>query len=142
MQKNMFIKMVKRAGHEINFLLRFLLLITAFSWSNCASIEFENKTVDNWQLLIGANSKELKYDFCKYNGSSGGTQCKNFPKVASVNISEVCDCSVQHNETEAGAFTFSVNCNSNASWCPKNLDLHYQQGSFEKPPEAEGISDC
>ncbi|XP_065345425.1 uncharacterized protein LOC135942980 [Cloeon dipterum] len=118
---------------EIKFLLLILILITASSRSNCASVEFEDKSVDNWQLLIGANSKELQYDFCKYNATSQGTQCTSFAQVASININDVCNCSVQHKFETSGTFTFSVNCTSNSSWCPKNLFLHYHQQGSKMP---------
>ncbi|XP_065346751.1 uncharacterized protein LOC135944005 [Cloeon dipterum] len=124
----------------MNFLLTLLLLNTAFSWSSCVSVEFEDMSVDHWELLIGASSKELHYDFCKYNATSNGKQCKSFPKIASIDIREACKCSVEYNKTEAGSFTFSVICNSNSSWCPKNLILQYQQGSIEKPSAAKEIS--
>ncbi|XP_065347261.1 uncharacterized protein LOC135944338 isoform X2 [Cloeon dipterum] len=124
----------------MKFLPTFLLFITADSWSSCATVEFEDMSVDHWELLIGANSKELHYDFCKYNATSNGRQCKSFPKIASIDIRKVCHCSVQHNETEAGSFIFSIICNSNSSWCPKNLILQYQQGSIEKPSAAKEIS--
>ncbi|CAB3377011.1 Hypothetical predicted protein [Cloeon dipterum] len=133
-------KIFPNLGKTMEKVLILILFLLNFAHAHDAEIKFEDKSIDNWILLIGANAKELRYDFCKYNATSEGTQCQNFPKVVSTNISKVCNCSVQHTETEAGSFNFGVNCKSDSSWCPKDLAVNYQQGSFEKPSEAEEFS--
>ncbi|XP_065346179.1 uncharacterized protein LOC135943537 isoform X3 [Cloeon dipterum] len=107
------------------------------------SIEFQDHSDDHWILEFGSNSKEIKYDFCKYNATSKGALCKNYLQ-ASVDFEKVCNCTIQHDETNEGSF-FDLNCKSDLSYCPKELTLTYRQGSnATAPPQVpsrRGIGD-
>ncbi|XP_065344909.1 ankyrin-3-like [Cloeon dipterum] len=112
-----------------------LLILATIPYSDGASIEFQDTSVNHWKFMIGANDNEFLYDFCQYNASSTGVRCKNFPKVASIEMDEKCRCSIQRTtdiEKAGGFFRFSVSCENTSSSCPKKLSLIYEQGSTKE----------
>ncbi|XP_065346611.1 uncharacterized protein LOC135943873 [Cloeon dipterum] len=119
-----------------------ILICIPSTKGSSSSIEFANRSVDHWEFLFGASSKEFLYDFCKYNGTSEGTQCKNFVPQMSVDFEKVCNCTIQHNGTSnGGSFSFALSCKSDLSYCPEELTLIYKQGSFARAPTQVPIHD-
>ncbi|XP_065346181.1 uncharacterized protein LOC135943538 [Cloeon dipterum] len=127
----------RRSIPEPNVLFIALYIMIYVPSTRGISIEFEDQSVDHWKIAFGANSKQITYDFCKYNGTSTGMQCKNFHPEASIDFEKVCNCNIQHDKTNDGSLSFDLGCNSNLSYCPKELTVTYRQGSYARAPDPD-----
>ncbi|XP_065345706.1 uncharacterized protein LOC135943186 [Cloeon dipterum] len=124
----------KRWISEPKMLVIALCVLICVPSTKGISIEFDDRSVDHWEFLFGANSKEFHYDFCKYNGTSRGFQCKSFLKPAFLDFKKRCNCIIRRNETKEGSLSVDVNCKSELSCCPEELTVTYKQGSFARAP--------
>ncbi|XP_065335008.1 uncharacterized protein LOC135936197 [Cloeon dipterum] len=101
---------------------------------SCSSLTFQNRGLNSWELLIGANAEnEFLYDFCRYDASENIERCKNNPR-ATVDIRSTCNCTLNHTENaKEGSAHFAVNCNNQTvddliGGCPPKLTIIYEQG--------------
>ncbi|CAB3376932.1 Hypothetical predicted protein [Cloeon dipterum] len=106
---------------------------------SCSSITFQERNVNNWELLIAANARnEFQYDFCRYDASENIERCKNKPRAA-VDISAKCNCSVNYTaNAEKGFAYFTLNCNNETvdsmiGACPQKLSITYEHGDVRHP---------
>ncbi|XP_065336463.1 uncharacterized protein LOC135937269 [Cloeon dipterum] len=119
--------------------------------SSCVSITFQNNTINSWDLLLGANEKELEYDFCRRDASNNKERCHNHPDEP-IDIKRICNCTLNHTVNAEGDMVyFALNCNNATiddlyGACPQKLTVTYEHGdvrhpdaSAEIPPTADQI---
>ncbi|XP_065334896.1 uncharacterized protein LOC135936125 [Cloeon dipterum] len=117
--------------HSLTLLL--LLICLQIFTCSCSSLDFQQRGLNSWEILIGANENEFLYDFCRYDATENIERCKNKPQ-ATVAMKSTCNCSVNYaaNVEEGFAF-FTVNCNNQTvdgliGGCPQKLTITYEHG--------------
>ncbi|CAB3376942.1 Hypothetical predicted protein [Cloeon dipterum] len=102
---------------------------------SCVSIIFQNNTINNWELLLGATEKEFKYDFCRKDASNNKERCHNLP-FETIDIRGTCNCTLKNTANAEGDVAyFALKCNNGTlddlmGACPQKLTVIYEHGNL------------